>query len=202
MPRVFKYNDQVFQDPGEEWSVEDIKKSLAQTFPEIAQATVNEKTLDDGTVEVTFVKRSGTKGMQDPPLKTTGRKHNHAEAFCLMRYTCERCQHSEIYWNSRDGVTPFMCRCPACEEGNMVHSNWRQDQYAPDHIPTPGQGVWIDMPESLRRPVAAGRVKSFDGSEYELQGDERTDMIKHLTDAMFHPGEPWLIHWPGRNEEP
>ena len=62
MPQVFKYNDQVFQDPGEEWSVEDIKKSLAQTFPEIAQATVNEKTLDDGTVEVTFVKRSGTKG--------------------------------------------------------------------------------------------------------------------------------------------
>ena len=62
MPRIFKYGDNTFQDPGDEFTIDDVKQSLAQTFPEIAQATVSEKTLDDGDVEITFIKRSGVKG--------------------------------------------------------------------------------------------------------------------------------------------
>ena len=62
MTRIFKYGDNTFQDPGDEFTTDDVKQSLAHTFPEIAQATVSEKTLDDGDVEITFIKRSGVKG--------------------------------------------------------------------------------------------------------------------------------------------
>ena len=38
-------------------------------------------------------------------------KYKHAEAYCLMKYKCEKCGKTEILWNSRDGVTPFMIKC-------------------------------------------------------------------------------------------
>lgn len=60
--RVFVYGDHRFEDPGEEFSNEDMRRQLTQFFPELAQASVEEKELDDGTVEVRFVKRAGTKG--------------------------------------------------------------------------------------------------------------------------------------------
>ncbi|MBN1815353.1 MAG: hypothetical protein JXA14_26210 [Anaerolineae bacterium] len=60
--RLFKYNDQQWEDPGEGFSNEDVRKHLTSFFPELAQASIEEKTLDDGTVEVRFVKRAGTKG--------------------------------------------------------------------------------------------------------------------------------------------
>jgi len=60
--RIFKYAEHTFEDPGEHFSIEDIKRHLTRSFPEVGQATVDERTLDDGTIEVTFVKRSGTKG--------------------------------------------------------------------------------------------------------------------------------------------
>ncbi len=62
MTRVFKYNGQAYADPGEQYTVEEIKAHLAGVYPEIAQATVETKKLDDGTEEITFVKRAGTKG--------------------------------------------------------------------------------------------------------------------------------------------
>ena len=62
MTRVFRYGDEVWEDPGEEFSNEDVRRHLTTYFPELAQATVQEKTLEDGTTEVTLVKRAGTKG--------------------------------------------------------------------------------------------------------------------------------------------
>lgn len=122
------------------------------------------------------------------------KQHKHGEAFCLMRYICQRCSHSEVFWNSRDGVTPYCCRCPKCA-GDMLHTNWSQDRYAPDHIPEPGQAIWIDMPESLKRPAAAARIRSFDGTDWELRGQARKEMIENIIED-FRAGEPWLIHWP------
>lgn len=45
-------------------------------------------------------------------------KYKHAEAYCLMKYKCEKCGKTEILWNSRDGVTPFMIKCEKCD-GHM-----------------------------------------------------------------------------------
>jgi PRTRC genetic system protein C len=62
MSRVFKYNGEAYEDPGPEYTPEEIRSHLATIYPEVAQAEIQEKTLEDGTVEVTFVKRAGTKG--------------------------------------------------------------------------------------------------------------------------------------------
>ncbi len=65
MARIFKYNGQSYADPNTEtvtYTVEEIQKQLAGVFPEIAQASVEKKTLPDGTEEITFVKKAGTKG--------------------------------------------------------------------------------------------------------------------------------------------
>lgn len=60
--RVFKYGDQAWADPGPEFSTEDVKRQLTSFFPELANADVKERELDDGRLEITFVKRAGTKG--------------------------------------------------------------------------------------------------------------------------------------------
>lgn len=127
--------------------------------------------------------------------RKTDRGHTHGEAFALMVYACDKCGFSQTYWNSRDGVTPLFCACPICKKSSMAHRDWNADRYVPNHIPEPEQGVWIDMPDSLKRPCAAAQIRSADGTEYELQGEEREEMIKNIVDD-FRDGEPWLIRWP------
>jgi PRTRC genetic system protein C len=65
MARTFLYNDQQYEDPGEGFTNEDVRQHLTQFFPEHAQATIEERTLEDGTVEVRFVKKAGTKGSDE-----------------------------------------------------------------------------------------------------------------------------------------
>ena len=122
-------------------------------------------------------------------------EHQHKEALCLMWYQCERCEMAEQFWNSRDGVTPFMVSgaCLACG-GDMCHVNWRDDDYRPAHIPGPGIGVFFDMPESFKRPIAAGRVNAAGGTKFEVQGQERAEMIEAVMQD-FRPGAPWFLRW-------
>ena len=96
-------------------------------------------------------------------------KYDHIEAFCLMEYRCDDCGFTETYWNSRDGVTPFGRRCPECSGMNMLHHDWRSDVYAPDHIPKHGQGIWVDMPESLKRPHALPEYNRRRGPSLRLR---------------------------------
>lgn len=63
--RVFIYGDHRFEDPGGEYTVEQIRTHLAAYFPELAHATTEEKTLPDGTVEITFRKQVARKGSGD-----------------------------------------------------------------------------------------------------------------------------------------
>ena len=121
------------------------------------------------------------------------KKYQHEEAFCLMRYHCGGCAYEEVFWNSRDGVTPFVVRCPECGR-DMQHVNWQSDERRLDHIPEKGQGVFIDLPDSLRPVMARQRIRSFDGTEHELVGEEREEMVQSLVEG-FHEGEPFLIRW-------
>lgn len=124
-----------------------------------------------------------------------GRHHEHGEAFALMRYDCRACSNSEITWNSRDGVTPFVMHCPECG-GDMVHVDWGSDIYAPDHIPEPGQGVWIDLPDSLKPAVARARIEAYkDQVARIIDEEDRQVLLKALIKDMI-PGTPWLIWWP------
>lgn len=119
----------------------------------------------------------------------TARGHVHVEAFCLMRYSCG-CSHSEIIWNSRDGVTPFTAPCPSCGSPiGLTHVNFQADGYAPDHHPHKGQRVWVDMTEDRATSLALAhivRVKKQFGMDYSnrlpsliadfLRGGEAPDL--------------------------
>ena len=59
--RLFRYGDKTFPDPGTEHSIEQILQHLRQFFPELGHARTDTKTLDDGTLEVTFSKQVTTK---------------------------------------------------------------------------------------------------------------------------------------------
>lgn len=59
--RVFSYNDQTWDDPGSEYSNDDVRKHLAGFFPDLANASIETSDLDDGRQEIKFVKRAGTK---------------------------------------------------------------------------------------------------------------------------------------------
>lgn len=93
--------------------------------------------------------------------RLTARGHHHAEAFCLMWYAC-KCGHQERIWNSRDGVTPFCALCPSCgspdEMGTLQHVRWRDDLYAPEHEPTHGQRIWIDMTREAAEAYVDRRI--------------------------------------------
>jgi PRTRC genetic system protein C len=65
--RVFRYADKVFPDPGAEYSVEQVLQHLRTFFPELGHARTEEKTLPDGTQEITFSKQVTRKGALPAP---------------------------------------------------------------------------------------------------------------------------------------
>jgi PRTRC genetic system protein C len=60
--RVFRYGDKSFPDPGVEYTSEQVLNHLKGFFPELGHAKTEEKTLDDGTREITFSKQVTRKG--------------------------------------------------------------------------------------------------------------------------------------------
>jgi hypothetical protein len=81
--------------------------------------------------------------------------HNHKEAFSLMNYGC-KCGHTEVIWNSRDGVTPFQVPCPSCGK-DLIHVAWKNDKYAPDHKPHFGQRMFINLTRERAEKIASIR---------------------------------------------
>jgi PRTRC genetic system protein C len=61
MPRQFVYDGRTFPDPDPALSVEDVRRQLADYFPELANADTRENRTGDDTV-YTFSRRIGTKG--------------------------------------------------------------------------------------------------------------------------------------------
>ena len=61
MPRLFVYDGREFPDPDPKLSVEDVRKQLAEFFPELANADTREDRRGEDTV-YTFARRIGTKG--------------------------------------------------------------------------------------------------------------------------------------------
>jgi PRTRC genetic system protein C len=62
-PRQFYYDGQLFEDPGPEYSPQDILNFLAATYPELRQGSWTRRTLPDGSEEITFHKVTGEKGL-------------------------------------------------------------------------------------------------------------------------------------------
>lgn len=128
--------------------------------------------------------------------------HKHGEAFCLMEYVCtgkydysgsqrsgsgqvprtHGCGHKEIFWNSRDGVTPFCMGCPSCG-GDLQHMNWGRDIYAPAHKPHYGQGIWRDG-----TPDEAEAFMRYRISKYPPRTPEEAERLE-ATIARIRAGE-------------
>ena len=102
----------------------------------------------------------------------TPRGHFHLEAFCLMWYRCDRCQHMERFWNSRDGVTPFGTQCPSCGDRSLHHVYFGSDQYAPDHKPPAGQKVWIDMTRERAEQIVRQRIDTLKAHGRDVASNE------------------------------
>lgn len=119
----------------------------------------------------------------DSFARHTERGHQHVEAFCLMQYACRECRHSEIIWNSRDGVTPFGTACPSCGGASLYHVNFAMDRYAPDHKPHKGQRVWISMTLERARAFARRRVLS-----YKKSGEETELIIDAVANDLYRDG--------------
>lgn len=120
----------------------------------------------------------------------TKKEYKHVEAFCLMKYQCEKCGKTEIVWNSRDGVTPFTINCEKCE-GHMRHIDWHMDKRCENYIPKSGQRVFIDMPIDYYKVmcrVVAKRIK--DGVE------GNTDPLSKIYNGLikeYNKSEPYMI---------
>ncbi len=67
-PRIFKYADKSFPDPGPDYSVAQVLQHLCTFFPELGHARTEEKTLADGTREITFSKQVTRKGALPAPV--------------------------------------------------------------------------------------------------------------------------------------
>lgn len=116
--------------------------------------------------------------------------HQHGEAYMLMHYQCRSCEHREVFWNARDGVTPFGCPCPKCDHGAMLHVDWDRDCYAPEYCPLPGQGVWINMPQELVPVVVRMALHVF-----REDGAEPPPGLAQALASQYAPGCPWFLRW-------
>lgn len=117
--------------------------------------------------------------------------YKHKEAYCIMFYKCDKCHSIERFWNSRDGVTPFvvLARCPHCR-GDMQHIDFFMDECSPDHNPYRGQGVFTDMPEALKRTDVHIRVMRARADGYDLPENAEQAMCEDM-----QPGEPFFFRW-------
>lgn len=119
---------------------------------------------------------------------------SHVEAYCLMQYKCGLCDYIETFWNARDGVTPFIVACPKCSN-DMSHVNWSSDEYAPEHMPRKGEGIFIGLPPELAPILARMRVEMFDGTEHERKGKDREEIVTGLI-GDYTNEKPFLLRWP------
>ncbi len=129
-----------------------------------------------------------------PPTarQKTERGHDHAEAFCVMKYRCGNCGTEERIWNSRDGVTPFIVSCSRCRTGRMEHVDWQYDSYEPDHIPRKGERMFVDTPESLRLPLTRMSIVMISRNMGETPDlDEKR--VREIADHNYRKGSPYIV---------
>ncbi|RME71827.1 MAG: hypothetical protein D6784_14570 [Chloroflexi bacterium] len=51
-----------YPNPEQKLTIEIVQRELAKQFPEAGRCEVSQKELEDGTLELTFTKKAGTKG--------------------------------------------------------------------------------------------------------------------------------------------
>jgi hypothetical protein len=123
-----------------------------------------------------------------------GNKYNHAEAFCLMHYQTDDGVLTEVLWNSRDGVTPFIIRSRDGRE--MKHVMWDADRCDPNFKPARGMRIFVNATEELVTPRLKEYIEKIFQQTSVRQRHWRTreDAFKSLLPVWIRDGEaPWII---------
>jgi hypothetical protein len=127
--------------------------------------------------------------------------YEHAEAFCLVAYRSDDGTETELIWNSRDGVTPFVISLRSGKQA--THVAWETDQCIPDYSPPPGSRVFVDLTPERARQLAEQRVDGF-LADPELNarvlaqyGGREAAVHALATEYLSQPGAPDLIEWTG-----
>lgn len=95
-------------------------------------------------------------------------RHIYPEAFMLMQYETDDGKTTEWIWNSRDGVSPFCVHTPDGQE--MMHVRWNEDRYAPNHVPKPGDRIFVTVTAERARELAISQVERFwDDPQYPMR---------------------------------
>lgn len=115
--------------------------------------------------------------------QNTSTKFNHAEAFCLMQYKCKACGLTEMLYNSRDGVTPFIIRCVCCG-GEAQHVNWSRD------FRILNLRVFVNITEERAREIAEARLSHpACGVEPPVKGTPEYDkLVNSMTADIYKDG--------------
>lgn len=113
-------------------------------------------------------------------------------AFCLMRYESKDGTSVEYIWNSQNCVTPFII---IAKDGKteMSHTRWKLDEFKPNYILQPGDRYFGKITLEKAEEYAEKRMKSMDGSEYEVQGEQREEIKKSVIKSMLNDECPDLI---------
>jgi hypothetical protein len=126
--------------------------------------------------------------------------YKHPEAFCLMHYQSDDGSESEILWNSRDGVTPFIIRSRNGQE--MRHVHWNKDFCIPQLRPWPGLRLFVDATESLvQRDLEAyidkvWTVPMGHGRSAADRYKSKDELFGILLREWTKPGAPWIVETP------
>ena len=84
----------------------------------------------------------------------------YRKAYCLMKYQSEDQVITEILWNSRDGVTPFII--PAKDgETRLQHVEFEKDELAIWHVPAIGSRIFKDQPFEVWIEKEIQRTRRF-----------------------------------------
>lgn len=119
----------------------------------------------------------------------------HKEAFCLMWYACQ-CGHRERIWNSRDGVTPFGCRCPSCGDLTLGHTDFSGDVVAPNHKLHQGQKFWRDGAPDEAVRITQKRIEFANCRGVVLPAEHVEQMMKAAREGL----DEWKPGWPTLDE--
>ena len=89
-------------------------------------------------------------------------------------------------YNSRDGVTPFICFKDGIE---LQHRYWNKDLQQPNYKPKAGDLVWRDIIRSEVEDVMRHRIEKH--PEY-LFGRDIEEMVRSAGDDAENNGSPCL----------
>jgi hypothetical protein len=123
------------------------------------------------------------------------------EAFALMTYEADDGSETELIWNSRDGVTPFVITLRSGKEAR--HVRWNEDRYLPEYRPPLGSRIFVDLTPALARKSALANARRFwDDPGLPASQSGRWASVEDMADDlaesyMSQPGAPTLIEVTG-----